>query len=148
MATLGLFSIHSIERDSNLRSLVSEAIPPTTISAAIVVRCLIKTMLAHCNLKQNICLCSKQSSLFSFYPLPFGGKSKDAVVHWQQLFFVPISIRHLILQYFCIQSPLRAFCNGNPTTLFLKNGPIPASFVYFHSFLITISIQIVKSELV
>ena len=25
---------------------------------------------------------SKQSSLFSFYALPSGGKSKDAVVHW------------------------------------------------------------------
>ena len=40
-------------------------------------------MLEHCNLKQNICLCSKQSSLFSFYALPSNGKSKDAVVHWQ-----------------------------------------------------------------
>ena len=40
------------------------------------------TMLAHCNLKQNTWLCSKQSSFFSFYALPFGGKSKDAVVHW------------------------------------------------------------------
>ena len=28
-----------------------------------------------------MCLCSKQSSLFSFYALPSGGKSKDAVVH-------------------------------------------------------------------
>ena len=26
-------------------------------------------------------MCSKQSSLFSFYALPSGGKSKDAVVH-------------------------------------------------------------------
>ena len=40
------------------------------------------TMLAHCNLKQNMWLCSKQSSLFSFYALPSGGKSKDAVVHF------------------------------------------------------------------
>ena len=39
------------------------------------------TMLAHCNLKQNTWLCSKQSSFFSFYALPSGGKSKDAVVH-------------------------------------------------------------------
>ena len=31
-------------------------------------------MLAHCNLKQNMCLYSKQSSLFSFYALPSGGK--------------------------------------------------------------------------
>ena len=38
-------------------------------------------MLAHCNLKQNMCSCWKQSSLFSFYALPSGGKSKDAVVH-------------------------------------------------------------------
>ena len=29
-----------------------------------------------------MCLCSKQSSLFSFYALPSGGKSKDKVVHW------------------------------------------------------------------
>ena len=40
------------------------------------------TMLAHCNLKQNTWLCSKQSSFFSFYALPSVGKSKDAVVHW------------------------------------------------------------------
>ena len=32
-----------------------------------------------------MCLCSKQSSLFSFYALPSGGKSKDAVVHCQSL---------------------------------------------------------------
>ena len=47
-------------------------------------------MPAHCNLKQNMCLCSKQSSLFSFYALPSGGKSKDAVVHWNDLFYVRI----------------------------------------------------------
>ena len=41
-------------------------------------------MLSHCNLNQNLCLCSKQSSLFSFYALPSGGKSKDAVVHCLQ----------------------------------------------------------------
>ena len=28
-----------------------------------------------------MCLCSKQSCLFSFYVLPSGGKSKGAVVH-------------------------------------------------------------------
>ena len=39
------------------------------------------TMLAHCNLKQNMWLCSKQSSFFSFYALPSGDKSKDTVVH-------------------------------------------------------------------
>ena len=42
-------------------------------------------MLAHCNLKQNTWLCSKQSSFFSFYALPSGGKSKDAVVHYNVL---------------------------------------------------------------
>ena len=47
-----------------------------------------QTMLGHCNLKQNMCLCSKQSSLFSFYALPSGGKSKDAVVHWIRTAFV------------------------------------------------------------
>ena len=31
---------------------------------------------------QNMSLCSKQSSLFSFYALPSGGKSKGAMVHW------------------------------------------------------------------
>ena len=41
------------------------------------------TMLAYCNLKQNTWLCSKQSSFFSFYALPSGGKSKDMVVHWR-----------------------------------------------------------------
>ena len=43
-------------------------------------------MLAHCNLKQNLCLCSKQSSLFSFYALPSGGKLKDAMVHTKRSF--------------------------------------------------------------
>ena len=38
-------------------------------------------MLMHCNSKQNTWLCSKQSSFFSFYALPSGGKSKDVVVH-------------------------------------------------------------------
>ena len=33
---------------------------------------------------QNMSLCSKQSSLFSFYALPSGGKSKGAVVHSQK----------------------------------------------------------------
>ena len=43
------------------------------------------TILAHCNSKQNTWLCSKQSSLFSFYALPSGGKSKDVVVHFNGL---------------------------------------------------------------
>ena len=33
---------------------------------------------------QNMSLCSKQSSLFSFYALPSGGKSKGAAVHWKE----------------------------------------------------------------
>ena len=41
-------------------------------------------MLAHCNLKQNMCLCPKQSSLFSFYAMTSGGKLKDAVAHYRQ----------------------------------------------------------------
>ena len=41
-------------------------------------------MLAHCNLELNMCLCSKQSCLFSFYALPSGGKSKDMVVHYAE----------------------------------------------------------------
>ena len=39
------------------------------------------TMLAHCNLKQNMWLCSKQSCFFSFYALPSGGNLRGAVVH-------------------------------------------------------------------
>ena len=35
-------------------------------------------------LKQNIRLWSEQSSLFSFYALPSGVKSKGAVVHWME----------------------------------------------------------------
>ena len=35
-----------------------------------------------------MCLCSKQSSLFSFYALPSGGKLKGAVVHCFTLFFM------------------------------------------------------------
>ena len=31
---------------------------------------------------QNMSLCSKQSSLFSFYALPSGSKSKGKVVHY------------------------------------------------------------------
>ena len=38
--------------------------------------------LSHTTTAQNMCLCLKQSSLFSFYALPSGGKLKDAVVHW------------------------------------------------------------------
>ena len=38
-------------------------------------------IIAHCNLKQNMCFSLKQSSLFSFYALPSGGKSKGMVVH-------------------------------------------------------------------
>ena len=38
----------------------------------------------HHNLKQNMHLHSKQSSLFSFYALPSGGKSKDAVVDYNR----------------------------------------------------------------
>ena len=30
-----------------------------------------------------MCFSSKQSSLFSYYALPTGGKSKDAVVHYR-----------------------------------------------------------------
>ena len=52
-------------------------------------------MLAHCNLKQNKWLCSKQSSFFSFYALPSGGKSKDTVVHWLK---ESDDWEHLILQ--------------------------------------------------
>ena len=43
-------------------------------------------MLAHCNIKENMRLCSKQSSLFFFYALPSGGKSKEAVVHFLVFF--------------------------------------------------------------
>ena len=35
---------------------------------------------------QNMSLCSKQSSLFSFYALPSGGKSKSMVVHLNEIF--------------------------------------------------------------
>ena len=31
-----------------------------------------------------MCLCSKQSSLFSFHALPSDGNLKGAVVHWEQ----------------------------------------------------------------
>ena len=34
-----------------------------------------------------MCLCSKQSSLFSFYALPSGGKLKDPVVHFEISFY-------------------------------------------------------------
>ena len=36
-------------------------------------------------------MCSKQSSLFSFYALPSGGKLKDAVVHWRTDLIPPIN---------------------------------------------------------
>ena len=36
-----------------------------------------------------MCLCPKQYSLFSFYALPSGGKSKDLVVHLPMIIFVP-----------------------------------------------------------
>ena len=47
-----------------------------------------KQCLAHCNLEQNMCLRSKQSSLFSFYALHSGGKLKDAVVHWANFYAI------------------------------------------------------------
>ena len=50
----------------------------------------------HCNLKQNMCLCSKQSSLFSFYALPSGGKLKDAVVLCGLFFFFSFQLKMVI----------------------------------------------------
>ena len=41
-----------------------------------------------------MCLCSKQSSLFSFYALPSGGKSKGVVVH-----------SRCLLQHLCVGTP-------------------------------------------
>ena len=45
-----------------------------------------------------MCLCSKQSRLFSFYALPSGGKSKGVVVHWLLMNFAILTtsaaIRH------------------------------------------------------
>ena len=35
-----------------------------------------------------MCLHSKQSSLFSYYGLPSGGKLKDAMVHWEVIWQV------------------------------------------------------------
>ena len=61
-------------------------------------------MLPHCNLKQSLCLCSKRSSLFSFYALPSGGKSKDAVVHYhiiwvRETFLIRLSSKICTLGY-------------------------------------------------
>ena len=72
------------------------------------------TMLAHCNLKQNMCLCSKQSSLFSFYALPSGGKSKDAVVHWLvfQIFSFPDELLWLAFQL-KVRDSLTTFLHWN-----------------------------------
>ena len=48
-------------------------------------RCIKGKQCQHVTLKnKTICLCSKQSSLFSFYALPSGGILKDAVVHWEK----------------------------------------------------------------
>ena len=63
------------------------------------------TMLAHCNLKQNTQLCSKQSSFFSFYALPSGGKSKD---HWS------ISKRNFRFSGLPVYSKLYVIDLGNP----------------------------------
>ena len=73
------------------------------------------TMLAHCNLKQYMCL---HSSLFSFYTLPSGGKSKDAVVHW----------RAVKTKHFLGQEPF-----GH--SFFFKKWAIPGLFfIYFRLF--------------
>ena len=53
-----------------------------TFVFAIRGHCIKGKQCLHITIKnQNISLCSKQSSLFSFYALPSGGKSKGAVVH-------------------------------------------------------------------
>ena len=62
------------------------------------------TMLAHCNLKQNMWLSSKQYSFFSFYALPTGGKSKDPVIHYNLFMMKNLSEKW---QYF--QNCLAAF---------------------------------------
>ena len=43
-----------------------------------------------------MCFCSKQSSLFSFYALPSGGKSKGAVVHCHNNFYLVANERDVI----------------------------------------------------
>ena len=98
-------------------------------------------MLAHCNLKQNMCLCSKQSSLFYFYALPSGGKSKDAVVHYLELSVFSFSLKNGPVdskQIFYIKVYRRLDSNPNYSFVssfvslnwlsFLKNGPSHASF--------------------
>ena len=37
-----------------------------------------------------MCLCSRQSSLFSFYAMPSGGKLKGTVVHYCSLKIKPL----------------------------------------------------------
>ena len=43
------------------------------------------TMLAHCNLKQNTWLCSKQSSYFSFYALPLANQKTQWSIDWKHI---------------------------------------------------------------
>ena len=50
-----------------------------------------------------MCLCSKQSSLFSFYALPSSGKSKGMVVHLVQEAMQKADIAENI---FCLQTDM------------------------------------------
>ena len=79
------------------------------------------TILAHCNLKQNMWLCSKQSSFFSFYALPSGGKSIDTVIHcfwsvWanrlisnREYFYVKVYFRQMYLYVIHVHMRTRVY---------------------------------------
>ena len=75
-------------------------------------------------------------ALLSFYALPSGGKSKDAVVHegalGRKTFLIDISRTN--------KSSIHDWQNDN----LFKMGPSRPLFVYFRPFLITISI--IQSE--
>ena len=71
------------------------------------------TMLAHCNLKQNSWLCSKQSSFFYFYALPSGGKLKDSVVHWKAQCLFNINRRHCCLYLPIFHEKKASCCSRN-----------------------------------
>ena len=98
-------------------------------------------MLAHSNIKQNMWLCSKQSSFFSFSALPSGGKSKDAVVHCLAIHFYTFlwwervsKKRHKLLQ-------MTNFSKNNAISATTKNRN---KIVFLNFIFVRLSIDLTK----
>ena len=75
-------------------------------------------MLSHCNLKQNMCLCSKQSSLFSFYALPsvwWQIERRSGPLHWFLIIEMHGLLKGKTLEVTGAQQYLVRFLNFTPS---------------------------------